>query len=265
LWEILKEIKKTVVYFGIVDKKNVPKFIATGFLVNIDGKIHLVTAKHVVFNKEDRNFIDDKIRIFLNTKNNNVGASSLKDLKEKYQVNWVFHENEDVDIAIIPFGLRPDDDVKVIPNNLFLNSKSLAELYDVFFLSYQPGIEPKTKINPILRSGTISLMDEDGLVYVDGTVFPGNSGSPVFLKPSPIRYSDKGISIGGDTLGGKFIGVVGSYVTYSEIARSDQTGKPRVIFEENTGLSLMWPVDFLNEIISSNKFQEQIKKLPKSK
>lgn len=267
MWPLLKEIKKTIVFFGIVDEKNKPHFTGTGFLVDVGGYIHLVTAKHVIFDKKKNNFIDQNIRVFFNTKNPNatIGASSLAALKEKFNVNWIFHENDNVDVAIMPFGMRPEDDVKTIPNNLFMDSSYLSELYDVFFLSYQPGIEPKKKIDPIVRTGTISQIDESGFFYIDGAVFPGNSGSPVFFQPSPIRYSEKGISIGGDTLGGKFIGIVGAYVPYRDIARSDQTGEPRVIFEENTGLSIIWNIDVLNEIINSEKFKEQEKIISKKK
>jgi predicted oxidoreductase (fatty acid repression mutant protein) len=62
-------------------------------------------------------------------------------------------------------------------------------------------------------------------------------------------------------LGGKFIGIIGEYVPYREVAISAQTGRARVIFEENTGLSKVWSVDFIKEIIDSDKFKEQLKKI----
>jgi len=42
----------------------------------------------------------------------------------------------------------------------------------------------------------------------------------VFLKPSPIRLDSQGISIGYDPLGGKFIGIIGEYILYQDIAIS---------------------------------------------
>ena len=101
------------------------------------------------------------------------------------------------------------------------------------------------------------------MAYGDsGATSLGNSGSPVFLKPSPIRYDDAGtISLGGDKLGGKFIGVIGEYIPYREVAISAQTGRPRIIFEENTGLSKVWSVNYLQEIISSKDFQDQLTKV----
>ena len=149
----------------------------------------------------------------------------------------------------------------MISDNLFLDTKRLFELYDIFFLSYQPGIRIENKLTPIIRSGTISLINNDKTFYIDASAFPGNSGSPVFLKPSPIRFDAKGISLGGDVLGGKFIGIIGEYLTYREVAISEQTGRPRVIFEENTGLSKVWSVSFINEIIDSKEFQKQLDKL----
>jgi hypothetical protein len=94
-------------------------------------------------------------------------------------------------------------------------------VYDVFFLSYQPGIEIQQRVSPIIRGGTVSLINEDNTFLIDGASFPGNSGSPVFLKPTAVTYTDQGISIGGDQKGSRFIGVIGAYIPYREYARSE--------------------------------------------
>ncbi|GAG99454.1 unnamed protein product, partial [marine sediment metagenome] len=62
---------------------------------------------------------------------------------------------------------------------------------------------------------------------------------------------------------GKFIGIIGEYIPYREIAISTQTGRPRVIFEENTGLSRVWSVPFIREILELGIFKEQLNKLVK--
>jgi hypothetical protein len=180
-------------------------------------------------------------------------------------VNWIFHRDENVDIAIIPFPLNlQKQDVMVIPDKMFLTADRVFELYDVYFLSYQPGIELHERVLPVIRTGTISLVNKDNTFYIDGFAFPGNSGSPVFLKPSLIRFDEKGsIAIGADPLGGKFIGVVGEYISYKEVAISTQTNRPRVVFEENTGLSKVWSVKFIKEIEESAGFTEQLQRILK--
>lgn len=267
--ELVNDIKKTIVFLGTYENKMGEKEIrinATGFLVLIKNVYHLVTAKHVVMEVKDNKFtgklIDENMVAFFNMKSGNVNFRSIPSIKEKSNTNWIFHKTENVDIAIMPFPIDPKtDDIKVIPDNVFLDTKRLFELYDIFFLSYQPGIKFENEVTPIIRSGNISLINNDKTFYIDASAFPGNSGSPVFLKPSPIRFDTGGISLGGDELGGKFIGIIGEYLPYQEVAISTQTGRPRVIFEENTGLSKVWSVSFINEIINSNEFQKQLEKL----
>ena len=261
---LIDEIKKTIVFLGKITEKKEIQFHATGFLVNIQNTFHLVTAKHVVVNPGTDEFIDSGTLAFFNLKDGKFGSRCLDEIKKNFAVNWIFHENRNVDITIIPFGLDPrKDDVKTIPDNLFLSTDRLFELYDVFFLSYQPGIQSQKRISPVIRNGTISLINDDKTFYIDAFAFPGNSGSPVFLKPSPIRFDEKSISIGGDKLGGKFIGIIGEYVPYREVAISTQTGRPRVVFEENTGLSKVWSVTFIEDIVKSDIFKQQLDKVMK--
>jgi len=64
-------------------------------------------------------------------------------------------------------------------------------------------------------------------------------------------------------LGGKFIGIIGEYLPYQEVAISTQTGRKRVVFEENTGISRVWSVNFIREIVESNTFKQQLDKVVK--
>jgi hypothetical protein len=253
---LLNQIKKAVVFLGDIDTKGNPRFYATGSLVKVQNISYLITAKHVVVDRETGDFKDDKILVFFNSKDGTISSRSIENIKQRYNVDWIFHTNPEVDVAIIPFAFDTQDDVLTIPDNLFLLSNNIFELYDIFFLSYQPGIGPKIKISPVFRSGIISIINDDKSFYIDAFAFPGNSGSPVFIKPSPITLNEKGISIGTT-----FIGIIGESVTYQEFAISAQTGRVRVIFEENTGLSKAWSVDFIKEIMASDKFKEQLDKI----
>lgn len=208
---------------------------------------------------------DEELCAFFNLiGNRGIGVRRIQEIKATFGVDWIFHSGATVDIAIIPLGLDHNkDDVRVIPDSLFLAPDSLFELYDVFFLSHQPGVKLGERISPIIRSGTISIINEDQTFYIDASAFPGNSGSPVFLKPSPIRFDENVISIGGDRLGGRFIGIIGEYIPYQEVAISTQSGRPRVVFEENTGLSKVWSVTFIKGILESDAFKSQVERLTK--
>ena len=180
-------------------------------------------------------------------------------MKEQFNVEWVFHQDSSVDIAIIPFGYDPDDDdVVFIPEEEFLGIEKLNELYEVCFLSYQPGVPIEERISPVMRRGMVSLVNEDKTFYIDGSAFPGNSGSPVFFKPFQYISDEGGVPIINHKLGLKFLGIIGEYITYEETAVSTQTGRSRITFEEHTGLTKVWSVSYIMEIMESPSFQKQL-------
>ncbi len=260
---LLTDLKKTVVFIGDVseDRKTNEKKInlyGTGFLVKIQDIYYLITAKHIIKDQDSGALKDNEMYVFLNAKKGNINFRKIQDIKKNFKVEWVFHNNPDVDIAIIPWPLDlANDDVRVVPDELFTKSDRIFELYDIFFLSYQPGIEMTTKIGPVFKTGTVSIINDDRTFYINASAFPGNSGSPVFLKPSPMRFDENNVSVGGSRLDGTFIGIVGNYIAYQEVAVSVQTRRPRIVFEENTGLSKVWPVEFIQEILDSDIFKAQ--------
>lgn len=261
-------IKRTVVFLGNMGDQGEHYPYATGFLVNIQGVIHLVTAKHLVMENVDGEFtgksIDKGLFVFFNTVDGKIASRSIDDIKKKNGIHWVFHKNEHVDIALIPFPLiKRKDDVMTIPDSMFCNTDRLFELCDIFYMSYQPGIKFEKKIFPITRNGIVSLVNDDKTFYMDGFVFPGNSGSPVFIKPFSINsYTDSYVVEGEFPPSEcRLVGVVGAYIPYQEKAVSTKTGRIRILFEENTGLSKVWSFTFIKEIVESDSFQGQLSHL----
>ncbi|MFZ6034727.1 MAG: S1 family peptidase [Patescibacteria group bacterium] len=252
--KIINRIKESIVFLGFIDNGR-EKIVGTGFLIKIEEIFHLVTAKHVVENKYD------DLCVFLNSKQFNKAVIKPLRLIYKDNLNWIRHPNPNIDIAILPFLLGSDDKVTFISSELI--SKSLTdthELSDVFYLSYQPGINNFKKdgnVNPIIRKGIISRVNNDDTFFIDGTAFPGNSGSPVFLFPTPIRIEDNKVMIGGP-MRIQLLGVMGAYISYQDIAISQQTKKPKIIFEENTGISLIYSTKSLIEVTETDEFKKQI-------
>lgn len=242
--------KKSVLYLGVEGKDKVPEFHGTGFLVSYKNYIYIVTAKHVVTGLYEK-YKDEDITFFHNTKNGQGQVIKMDWIVRRTNSKWIYSEKYDV--AVMPYVLMDQIDFRIIPEDFFITSDKLMELQDVFYISYQPGIDSPGKITPIVRSGAVSIINDDGTFILDAFVFPGNSGSPVFVKPDAIQDE---VSKNQNC---KFIGIVGAYLPYSDVAISAQTRQPRIIFEENTGLAIIWPVQALNDIFQSDNFNKQFK------
>ncbi len=258
--QLISQIKESTIFLGYMNNSE-PVFSGTGFLIQVDDVFYLATAKHVV----EKNY--EKMYIFLNSNNFGINYKAITEILRQGW-SWKKHGDNKVDIALLPFPLAPSDKSKFIPNDLFIRKISdIQELVDLFFLSYQPGInELKTDaaINPIIRKGVVSRINYDKTFFMDGFAFPGNSGSPVFLLPTPIKIKDNSVQIGGP-VEIKLSGIIGAYVPYKDEAISVQTGEIRSVFTENTGIALVHSTALLQEIIESDDFQEQHKKLTKIK
>lgn len=274
--KLLENIKKTIVFLGRVDEKideqgnkqQAVSLVGTGFLLSLNGNIFLATAKHVIanINPKTGKVIDEKKNLLVSNnlkQKGNVRYSSLDQLRDNF--GFIYHADDKVDIALIPFPIDGEkDDLMACDSGAFVDTGEVFETYDVFFGSYQPGISDlrqDSKVFPVIRRGTIARINSDDSIYIDGSAFPGNSGSPVFMMPSAIRYTGNSVAIGSDTVGGKFLGIISQYKPYSEVAVSQQTGRARVVFEENTGLSMLWSNKYIKEIMKSDEFKNVLKKI----
>ena len=132
------------------------------------------------------------------------------------------------------------------------NDLGLSEGDGVYVLGFPLGLVELGKHNyVIVRSGTIArirdeLNEEQPMFLIDSFSFPGNSGGPVISKPEPFAIS--GTKAHGTSY---LIGMIHGYVPYEDIAVSEQTLRPRVIFEENSGLAEVIPIDYVNDLIET--------------
>ena len=123
-----------------------------------------------------------------------------------------FHDNPDIDLAAIL--LRPildrniDDGSTINLNTISLtdfatksieNQLRFAE--DVLVVGYPQGLWDKTRNLPLFRHGITSshaMLDYNGesKFLIDCSIFPGSSGSPVFLYNFPAYVEDGKPSFG---------------------------------------------------------------------
>lgn len=183
---------------------------------------------------------------------------------------WYLHPNPKVDVAVVPinFGILKEQgmqaeffqsDIHVATTKEFKEIE-VTEGDFIYTLGFPMNLVGDERNTVIVRGGVIARVSD---VYknphkaflIDSPVFPGNSGGPVILKPEMITIQ------GTKTHNKVFlIGVVSSYIPYEEEAVSRQTGKIRITFQENSGLTLVYTVDCIQEAI-----QEHIKRLALSR
>lgn len=130
---------------------------------------------------------------------------------QRFQLNiedfphaWFMHPDPQVDLAIIP--MRPleqaarDQGVElyyhVIDSRLApdaATTRALDALEEVLFVGYPSGVWDQVNLMPILRRGTTATpmaLDFEGRpeFLIDAAVYPGSSGSPVFVyQPDTMR------------------------------------------------------------------------------
>lgn len=239
--------------------------------------VYLVTARHVIeehaaaqaFSKVGQaqtaqmgactttTASDDSISVRMNPNNPSLPGQEF-DLATK---DWFFHPNKGVDIAAVRLnapslktrGLLdtfiPND--QAVAGKAKLKSIGAAAGDGVFVLGFPMNLAGVQRNYVIVRQGCVArisdMLDGASLSYlVDAFVFPGNSGSPVILRP-------EATSITGTPpqTNAFLIGVITSYQPYTDIAYSPQTKRPRISFEENSGLAEVLPTDYIDEAISA--------------
>ncbi len=172
---------------------------------------------------------------------------------------WTVHPDPRIDVAVLEIdlnSLRADGiEYAFFPGDTHAltleqaRSSEISEGDGVFVLGFPLGDAGDERNYPIVRQGIIAriqnwLRGDARTFLIDASIFPGNSGGPVLLKPEIA-------SIQGTQRNDRcvLIGMVSSYLPYQEVAISNQTGRTRMIFEENSGLGTVVPHDAIQKTI----------------
>lgn len=236
--------------------------LATGFLAgflngNTDSKGNKLYTACLVTN---RHVFDKKEKAILRFNVVARGTKTYTVLLKDQQANrlWMVHADEKVDLAVLPinFNLLINEGI----NCVFISEEHMAFRSTVkedgivagdfiYVLGFPLGIVGRQQNYVVVRGGVIARIDDEVIqsqhaFLIDSTVFPGNSGGPVFLKPELV-------SIEGTKAVSKsyLLGIVSSYIPYRDACVSQQTGEARIVFVENSGLSYVVPMDFVRETI----------------
>lgn len=212
-----------------VDKPN-DTSVGTGFIVRHTWHPEksgpfLVTNKHVVKDAT-------KFRFSITQSDGSgpvIGSRHNIELTSE-QISWFGHPDMNVDVAALPLAplllkmqelnLKPF--YRAITSDLFLNSTNIEQLdaiEEVLFIGYPNGILDQKNGLPIARRGTTAsplTLDYNGLpaFLIDASVFPGSSGSPVFIcDVGSFSPRGGGLTVGSRTL---LLGLVSSVLIRNE-------------------------------------------------
>lgn len=261
-----------VVALGTFNDKGEKVWVGTGFLVgkfnkkNEDGTKnyypYLVTNKHVLKDLK-------KIIIRFNPHTDQAAKDFVLDpLDANGKSVWTGHPNPNFDVGVIrlngdvlkkeglKFGLFVTDETLISIDQM--REREVTEGDFIYVLGFPMGLVAQDRQHVILRQGVIArirdLFEKRNTDFVvDAVVFPGNSGGPVILKPEMISITGTKAN---PTAG--LIGIVKSYIPYQDVAISQQTKRPRIIFEENSGLSSVEPVDAILETIVEDEKNKNV-------
>jgi len=170
---------------------------------------------------------------------------------------WIKHPLADL-AAIIPQSAPGVHFPDVLPFPVSFIAKAedwtkwgIGEGVDVLALMFYPNAAPDRPSSPIVREGVIAEAEEQtNTLLLSLTVFPGNSGAPVILRPTAI-HSNQGTGLVLGTVNPPLLlGVVIEYVQYDEFAISPQTKRVRVMFEENSGLTRIVRSERISELLA---------------
>jgi len=169
------------------------------------------------------------------------------------------HNDPDIDVAVFfinpnilnqagsKFAFIPLDEQSLDVSGL--KEEGVSEGDSIFVLGFPMSLVGESSNCVIARSGSIARMR--GIIaqqrkdfMIDANVFPGNSGGPVINRPEFVAIEGtKAIQRS------VLIGVVKSYLPYFDTAISQQTGRAKISFEENSGLALVETVDSIRETV----------------
>jgi hypothetical protein len=188
-------------------------------------RTYLLTARHVLDSLNG-----DTLIIYFRKKSLD-GSFQILPTRQAIRANgkalYATHPNMAVDLAALAVIL-PKDSVFLsqfdpLPRELIATDEDIRKYWihpgdEVFFLGYPLGEASPTGLFPILRTGFVASypilpLARTPVIYLDGRVFEGNSGGPVYFEYTASSWNERYLN-----QNGKILGVVSGY-QWSEAVR----------------------------------------------
>lgn len=212
----------------------------TGFITKFSDDIYgkltdvyfLVTNKHVIKNGKKITIKMHKLESNFRQRGNELEIDLENHSEATIETNlnelFFFHPNENVDIALVNFNQTilkkfislfiPID----IDNTIPVRNSNQINLYDdITFIGYPNGLYDEKHLLPIIRRGSFATSYQvdfnwNPIFLIDASVFPGSSGSPVFLfDRHDTEFDGKKMNLSTPRI--YFLGIISAVYTRDEL------------------------------------------------
>ena len=220
-------------------------FYDTGFVFNIDPNVShkallLISNKHCFLDREGRFDPEGSVSFFMNQMNDNtVDHGNTISCTINFDDDNPFpryfpHPHSEVDLACVNVSMFRNAYLKCMGADMLdpIDDNEVLIGENVIFVGYPSGYYDEVNNLPFIRSGSIaSIPNIDyrgrGEIVIDAQIFPGSSGSPVFVYD---RLMGKA----------KFLGVVSQMMCReSELELQGISANIREFIREHIGLGIV--------------------------
>jgi hypothetical protein len=178
--------------------------VGTGFLYGYKNRVFIVTNKHVISGVKNGFFVLRKAQVSDGKKTLIAGQGYSVTFSE---AAFIGHPSPSIDVAVMNVSLIISN-LEAAGNLVYWKNisgdnrpksedieKFISPLEEVIFVGYPSGIWDTTNLMPIMRKGITAtpyyiFFQGEPKFLIDASVFPGSSGSPVFIYYAG-TYPDK--------------------------------------------------------------------------
>jgi len=257
---IFEQLLYTTIRIECLDQNKNAVSMGTGFILqrpvgDDKHKLYIVSNKHVLCGAKS-------IAIsFIRMKENEVEVRDHIPITiNDFEDIVVAHPDPDIDVALFEWTnliyMIPDRIIfKFVPYDILatFDEPELTVAQNVYFVGYPDDRYDKKNNLPLIRSGMIASHPKydyngESAFIIDAQVFPGSSGSPVFIDLTFENFKNGRIDLGAKNI--KLLGVVSSTMLRRNPLKIIETGKG-FFTDEILGLGKVYKSIAIKELVDS--------------
>ncbi len=185
----------------IVATSTEESWTGTGFFVQADKKLFLVSNRHVLENNPDAHYsitvhkiseLPTSVTLELGNVKIYIDYENPFNINFKTEFGYTAHPDPGIDLALIDLTAIANPLGSIIipfsPNKILdWNASVLTPTDKIMFVGYPDSISDALHHLPVVRTGTIASLpmlnfNGEPIFLIDAQIWPGSSGSPVYVS-----------------------------------------------------------------------------------